>query len=236
VSIQTIDADFRNTTPVSQEARESRVFNAVANYEDFDSIKRRLLKPTHFTAIGGKDRINASGWGLLATALGMSVEIISLGSDGHPGIRREVLTDMKDKRLISFSAVLRVSWQGRVIEMSARCDSSETKHNQSEHKLEAVSYTRAFNRGVCKIVGGEPGDIADDAEDRVSEAQGSKRGAKEQPVQVSVPMLAEAWTSAGMPDGSLGKFLEKHHMLNSDKKLTQATSIAAYALLQGMLL
>jgi len=209
----------------------SLVEQAIDSAKDFDRLKASLLDPKrHVNNIGGKDRVNAGGWQVIGAALGVKVEIISKNSQGTPGAFREVLEDGKGKKVVSFSITVRATAGTRVQERTGRCDSSETKHSQYEHKMESVAFTRAFNRAVCAIVGGEPGDNAEDAEEnrdygRAEQPQGRK--------QYPTAMLITLHREKGLPEGSLGKWLTKH-VPKFHERLTQEQSVTAYEKLQAL--
>ncbi len=209
----------------------STVESAVLHAKEFDRIKASLLdKARHINNISGKDRVNAAGWQTIAAALSVRIEIVSKNSQGTPGAFREVLEDHKGKKMVSFSVTVRATAGDRIQERMGRCDSTETKHNGYEHKMESVAITRAINRAVCAIVGGEPGDNADEAEDDVQHTRAQQTQERR---QVPVDELVKLHVAAGKPDGSLGNWLIENipRFDQKTKRLTPEQSLQASRML-----
>lgn len=233
-----------STTPdtqyldVPQPVQESKPLSVVEqgkiNASDFDRLKRALLDPVrHSNNIGGRDRVNAAGWQVLGAAMKVSVEIISHNAQGTPGAFREILEDAKGKKVVSYSVTVRASCGSVTQERTGRCDSGEAKHNQYEHKIESVAFTRAFNRSVCAILGGEPGDNADEVEDEIDHAKASIPQTER--VQVPVAELVALHATKGSPEGKLGQWLCKALPgYNPGAKLTPHQSIHALHLLESI--
>lgn len=160
------DAEFRETTgsalapvassPLAQSDRLDREA-IVAKHEDFEWLKARFLDRTkHIYVAGGKDRVNSAGWEHLAMCLNISLTF-PLGAP-----KRELLDAANGKKIISFAAFVRAERGDRTVERPGRCDSTEAKHNQYEHKMEQVASTRASNRAICILVGGADSDVGDE--------------------------------------------------------------------------
>lgn len=233
MSTHAIDTTYQEAANPPSRAL-SMIEQAIDSANDFDRLKASLLdRKRHVNNMGGRDRVNAGGWQVIGAALGVRIEIISQNSQGTPGAFREVLEDGKGKKVVSFSVTVRATAGNRVQERTGRCDSGETKHNQYEHKMESVAFTRAFNRAVCAIVGGEPGDNADDASEDFSYARGrdtqQPAGRKQYPTAMLVTLHGEK----GLPEGSLGKWLLKNIPTFKDR-LTPQQSIAAYEKLSAL--
>jgi hypothetical protein len=228
------DTQFLDTPQPVEAKPLSVVEQGKLNASDFERLKRALLDPVrHQNNIGGRDRVNAAGWQVLGAAMKVSVVIISHNAQGTPGAFRELLEDAKGKKVVSYSVTVRATCGSVIQERTGRCDSSETKHSQSEHKLESVAFTRAFNRATCAILGGEPGDNADEVEDEIDQA----RNDNDKPARVQIPVseLIALHAAKGAPEGKLGQWLAKALPgFNPGAKLTPHQSIHALHLLEQL--
>jgi hypothetical protein len=227
MSLESIDATFKEAAPLSMVER------GVHSAREFDLLKASLLDPKrHINHIGGRDRVNAGGWQVIGAALGVRVEIISKTAHGDPGAYRELLEDAKGKKIVSFAVTVRATSGDRVQERMGRCDSNETKHAQYEHKLESVAITRAINRAVCAIVGGEPSDNAEEAED---EQAALREEEPEQQRQYSSKELMELYEKGSHEEPTFRTWLVNNirGFTLETKKLTQEQSVIAYKKLKG---
>ena|ERR1700735_2781040 len=224
-----LDTTFREEV----EAKPLSLFErAIDNAKDFDKLKASLLDPKrHINNIGGKDRVNAGGWQVIGAALGVRVEIISKNSQGTPGAFREILEAANGKSIVSYSVTVRATAGERLQERTGRCDSSESKHAQYEHKVESVAFTRAFNRAVCAIVGGEPSDNADDAE---SDQEAGREAPRAR--QYGTGELTTLHSKKGCPSGTLRQWLIANVPRFTDKstKITPEQSVVAFEKLSAL--
>lgn len=223
MSSNAIEAVYTPSVP----APLSTVESAVKHAKEFGRIKASLLDRTrHINNIGGKDRVNAAGWQVISAALSVRVEIISKNAQGTPGAIREILEAANGKKIVSYSITVRATAGDRIQEHTGRCDSSEAKHNQYEHKMEKVAGTRARNAAICAIVGGEPGDNADEADDDLHQHRAQPQERK----QYSTEILIDLHADKGRPGGSLRNWMVENisRFGSETKKITPEQSVETF--------
>jgi hypothetical protein len=225
------DAEFRPLA-VQQPQPLARldVAAAIELAKDFERLKSSVLDRSDFSVIQGNDVPRAKGWAKIATALRISIEILSKGHDGHPGVARNLLESAKGGKIVSFSATVRAtSPAGVFVDMVGRCDSSETKHAQTEHKLEQVALTRARSNAIARLVGGAQGRVAEDVEDDRDASP-----APAPPARVTSAQLAALAGAKGIP--ALGPWLRANLTTFAEprKVLTPEESVRAADLLRAM--
>lgn len=169
-------------TTAQAEARENTVIRPVDNigeiaemYEQFDEVKKQLLKNEDVTPIGDNLHVNKSGWRKIATAFNLSVEV-----QGHPTIQT-------DDGVVHVTVQARTrADNGKTATATGTCSSNESnfmetlKEGQGDwntededvmkvdgkwrrlrnprevnrHNLIATAETRAKNRAISDLVGG----------------------------------------------------------------------------------
>lgn len=143
-------------------------------YDQFEEIKKKLLKKGDTTAIQGNIHVNKSGWRKIATAFNLSVEIVD----------REIWTE---NGVVKAEVMARATApNGKVSTEIAMCASNESNHmvimkgitdeeaemrgdalkidgkwrklkdpiEVNEHNILATAATRAKNRAISDCVGG----------------------------------------------------------------------------------
>lgn len=209
--------------PATLTPRE-RVAAAIEERDLLDHLKRNLLDPRrHVIKIRGKDAINSAGWDTIATHLRISVKVLSVGADGRPGAHRQVLEDLKGERFITYSATVQAArttpdGQEVVREMTGRTSSDERSMAEKAKKgaltedfLEAMSVIRAKNRAICALLGGNPSDVAEDAQEYEpkpapekqalgwSALLGLAQSRRVVPRDPAAPAIFLAWCKANVP-------------------------------------
>jgi hypothetical protein len=115
-------------------------------WEQFQQLKRDLLTPSDYHDYGGKPRVTKSGWTKLATAFGITTDVIRLTRSRVDGLAGPV---------ILYECVVRATAKnGRYMEAVGSCASDERRFTHLEHDLSATAQTRAQNRAVSNLIGG----------------------------------------------------------------------------------
>ena len=115
----------------------------VAVWQEFLALKARLLTDDDYQQIGGRNYTKKSGWRKLATAFGLSLEIL----DTHRHDRGD--DSWYYVCLVNVSAP-----NGRHAQAEGVCDSLERKFSHPEHDTRATAQTRAYNRAIADLIGG----------------------------------------------------------------------------------
>jgi len=117
----------------------------VANWESFQTLKARLLKPDDYHTDRGRTYIKKSGWRKIAAAFGISVETID---------RRRI--EKVDGSFTIEITVKAIAPSGRATTGEAAASSTEPacKGVKSDNNTLATAFTRAANRAISDLVGG----------------------------------------------------------------------------------
>lgn len=118
-------------------------------YDQYDQLKERLLKDSDTQKISGNLYTKKSGWRKIATAFNISDELIS--QDRQP----------LDDGEVRYQVTVRASApNGRTSIGVGMCSSLESgkslnKKNNKEHDILGTAHTRAKNRAISDLLGGE---------------------------------------------------------------------------------
>jgi len=119
------------------------VEKALAVWESFQEIKKKLLTKDDYASIGGKQFAKKSGWRKVATVFNLSDEMVSA--------RR---TERKDGSFVWRIAVKITAPNGRSTVGLSACDSKERSFAHVEHDVYSTAHTRAKSRAISDLVGG----------------------------------------------------------------------------------
>jgi len=131
------------TTTLHTQEMLTPVSDIVAIKEQFlqyEKLKASLLTSDDIVTIQGKNRIKKSGFRKLATAFGISVDIIK---------EEKEMTDSWFIRHITAKAI---APNGRYATCCASCSSSEKTFNKLENDVRATAQTRASNRAIADLI------------------------------------------------------------------------------------
>lgn len=114
----------------------------VGAWNKYTELKSKLLSPSDYQPISGKQYIKKSGWRKLQTAFGISDEIIN-----------EKRTEFG--KYFTYEVTAKVSTQnGRFAFGVGSCSSSERNFAHPEHDVRSTGHTRAKNRAISDLIGG----------------------------------------------------------------------------------
>lgn len=169
-----VPVDQRIVTPVVS------VEEAKAMWKLFQELKGAILTPSDYVTLRmkrrdgsftEKDMIIKSGWRKLATAFGLTDEILV----------DERWVDPDDPKHIVWRVRVRISAPrtGRFTEAVGSASSREREFAHMEHDLRAQAHTRAKSRGISDLIGGgeDVGDDVIDQPDVENKPAGAPKGA-----------------------------------------------------------
>lgn len=114
----------------------------VGAWNKYTELKSKLLSPTDYQPISGKQYIKKSGWRKLQTAFGISDEVTN-----------EKRTEFG--KHFTYEVTVKVSTQnGRFAFGVGSCSSSERNFAHPEHDVRSTGHTRAKNRAISDLIGG----------------------------------------------------------------------------------
>lgn len=115
----------------------------VEAWDKYTELKSKLLSATDYQLISGKQFIKKSGWRKLQTAFGISDELIK--------------EEKKEsgKQFTYEVTVKLISPNGRFSFGIGSCSSTERNFAHPEHDVRSTAHTRAKNRGISDLIGGE---------------------------------------------------------------------------------
>lgn len=134
--------------------------DAKTMFEQFESIKTKILGSQDTSKISGKTFVNKTGWRKIKTMFGLSEEILNS--------RREKEEDGAIRWI--YRVRVKHDWTGIYADAEACCDTKEpfaflnkqTGQLKPENMIMAMAQSRAFNRAISDLVGG--GELEDDSE------------------------------------------------------------------------
>ena len=133
--------------PVSLLIRPVASISDIVNaWQDYQSLKAKLLDESDYQMIQGKNCIKKSGWRKIQTAFSISDELMS-----------EIRKDYKDYFVYEVT-VKTTAPNGRYAFGIGSCASNERKFAHIEHDTRSTAHTRAKNRAIADLVGG--GDVS----------------------------------------------------------------------------
>ena len=122
------------------------ISDIVNAWQDYQSLKAKLLDESDYQMIQGKNCIKKSGWRKIQTAFSISDELMS-----------EIRKDYKDYFVYEVT-VKTTAPNGRYAFGIGSCASNERKFAHIEHDTRSTAHTRAKNRAIADLVGG--GDVS----------------------------------------------------------------------------
>jgi hypothetical protein len=139
----------------------------VAAWQEFQTLKARLLDASDYQSIQGKSFPKKSAWRKLGAAFGIDCFVVG----EH---RREVEGDDKRPGYFVCEVTARaVAPGGRVMEATGSCASNERRFSHPDHDIRGTAETRAKNRAISDLVGG--GEVSAEEVDH-SDAAGAESG------------------------------------------------------------
>ncbi len=143
----TTNSTSGNTTIIPQETEQivlkpvSSIENIIWAYREYNRLKDSLLIETDYQLIKGKKCIKKSWFRKLATAFGISTEIV-----------RENRINF-EKYFVYEITVRATSPSGRYSEACASCASNEKEFSHLENDVRATAQTRGTNRAIADLIG-----------------------------------------------------------------------------------
>ncbi len=143
----TINPTSQNNTLVPQETEQivlkpvSSIENIIWAYREYNRLKDSLLIESDYQLIKGKKCIKKSWFRKLATAFGISTEIV-----------RENRINF-EKYFVYEITVRATSPSGRYSEACASCASNEKEFSHLENDVRATAQTRGTNRAIADLIG-----------------------------------------------------------------------------------
>ncbi len=143
----TINPTSQNNTLVSQETQQivlkpvSSIENIIWAYREYNRLKDSLLIESDYQLIKGKKCIKKSWFRKLATAFGISTEIV-----------RENRINF-EKYFVYEITVRATSPSGRYAEACSSCASNEKEFSHLENDVRATAQTRGTNRAIADLIG-----------------------------------------------------------------------------------
>jgi len=113
-------------------------------YDKYDEIKSKIITSDDMVKIQGKNFTKKSGWRKIATAFSISDEIISKERD-----------ELEDGGVKWTVEVVASAPNGRESQGIGMCSSDERDNDRKEHDILATAHTRAKNRAISDLLGGE---------------------------------------------------------------------------------
>lgn len=143
----TINPTSQNNTLVPQETEQivlkpvSSIENIIWAYREYNRLKESLLIESDYQLIKGKKCIKKSWFRKLATAFGISTEIV-----------RENRINF-EKYFVYEITVRATSPSGRYSEACSSCASNEKDFTHIENDVRATAQTRWTNRAIADLIG-----------------------------------------------------------------------------------
>lgn len=118
-------------------------------WQHYQDLKRTVLEKDDIQIINGKEFLKKSYWRKIATFFNLSVEIVNERVEELKGVNGKV-----NNKVFHFTAKA-IAPNGRYAIGTGSCDIFEKGRRNTIHNTRTTAETRAFNRAISNMLGGE---------------------------------------------------------------------------------